>query len=303
MTTDPSPTGRTGQDVGRDTAPDPGPWRGGAVLPGATCVLAPNPSPMTLDGTNTWILFAPGATECAVVDPGPLDTGHLEAVAARIAQLGLRCARILLTHWHLDHTEGAQRFAELVSAPIDFPGRDHPGSAAAAAGTGSWVDLGVEGLAIEGIPTPGHTGDSYCFHVPQLGALLTGDTILGRGTTVVAWPDGALRPYLESLEALAELVAQREVRILLPGHGAPRTDAGKVIEAYTQHRHERLEQVRSALAHLDVTDGGRLEAESERERLVEPVVETVYAEVPRDVWPAARLSVRAQLDYLAGDPD
>lgn len=297
MTTDPTTIGGAGPDSGRDA----GPWRGGKVLDGAVCVLAPNPSPMTLDGTNTWILFAPGAAECAVVDPGPLDEGHLHAVGERIAQLGLRCARILLTHWHLDHTEGAERFAELVDAPIDFPGRDRPGSAADTRGTGPWVDLGVEGLAIEGIPTPGHTGDSYCFHVPSLRALLTGDTILGRGTTVVAWPDGALRPYLSSLDALAELVPDREVGILLPGHGAPRTDAGPLIDDYVQHRHERLEQVRAALAHLGISDGAQLGAESERERLVEPVVETVYAEVPREVWPAARLSVRAQLDYLAGE--
>lgn len=142
--------------------------------------------------------------------------------------------------------------------------------------------------------------------MPALGALLTGDTILGRGTTVVAWPDGAIRPYLASLDALAELVQEARVEILLPGHGAPRTDAAQVIAGYATHRHERLEQVREVLRGLGVGELGaaRLDPEQSseaRDDLVERVVETVYAQVPREVWPAARLSVRAQLDYLSDD--
>ncbi|MDO5711897.1 MAG: MBL fold metallo-hydrolase [Micrococcales bacterium] len=262
---------------------------------------------MTLDGTNTWILRAGGSAECAVVDPGPLDETHLQAVAVHVERLGVRCARILLTHHHLDHIEGAERFAALVGAPISFPGRDTAPPAAPPAATTDRGDpqgalgivpLGVEGLQIEGIPTPGHTLDSYCFHVPLLGALLTGDTILGRGTTVVAWPDGALGPYLASLRVLADLVSDRRVGVLLPGHGAPREDAGALIDAYVQHRHERLDQVRAALPEL--TSRGEPVAPSQEEMtdLVQRVVETVYADVPLEVWPAARRSVHAQLEYL-----
>lgn len=299
-----------------ESAQTPAAWRGGQVLEGAWCVLAPNPSPMTLDGTNTWILWAPGSSECAVLDPGPLHEGHLQAVAAQIEALGLRCVRVLLSHRHLDHTEGAQHFADLVGAPIDFPGRDHPESTEP-------MDLGVDGLSIQGIPTPGHTSDSYCFHVPALRALLTGDTILGRGTTVVAWPDGAIRPYLASLATLRDLVSGGGVGVLLPGHGAPRNDALQLIDEYAQHRHERLDQVRDVVRELGVqldaqqanadrssTAGSSSDqsgidqsdtdpSDTDRDALVERVVETVYAQVPREVWPAARLSVRAQLDYLA----
>lgn len=265
-------------------------WRGGPVRPGVTCVLAPNPSPMTLEGTNTWVLYAPGSTECAVLDPGPLDESHLQAVVKEIEHRGLRCTRILVSHRHLDHTEGAARFAEIVGEPVSFPGRDLHADVGP-------VALGVDGLHIEGFATPGHTRDSYCFHVPQLDALLTGDTILGRGTTVVAWPDGGLGAYLQSLEQLRELVTSRQVQVILPGHGAPRQDARDVIDAYVKHRHERLDQVRAVLGALPAQER-RPEGEDGLSRLVERVVETVYAQVPHDVWPAARQSVRAQLEYL-----
>ena len=113
-------------------------------------------------------------------------------------------------------------------------------------------------------------------------------------------------PLSVSLDALAELVQEARVEILLPGHGAPRTDAAQVIAGYATHRHERLEQVREVLRGLGVGELGaaRLDPEQSseaRDDLVERVVETVYAQVPREVWPAARLSVRAQLDYLADD--
>ncbi len=265
-------------------------WRGGRVAPGITCVLAPNPSPMTLEGTNTWVLHAPGASECAIVDPGPLDERHLDAVAEEVDRLGLRCARILVSHGHLDHTEGVEHLAGLLGAPVSFPGQDL-GVALEP------VQLGVDGLRIVGVPSPGHTHDSYSFHVPQLGVLLTADTILGRGTTVVAWPDGALGPYLRTLGRLREIVTSGHAQVILPGHGVPRRDAVDVIDAYVEHRRERLEQVRAAVGALPA----RLRRPSDEDAmagLVERVVETVYAEVPREVWPAARQSVRAQLEYL-----
>ena len=105
-------------------AADPG-WAGGATSPRATCVLCPNPSPMTLDGTNTWVLGEPGSDEVVIVDPGPLEEGHLQTVLEHVAGTGRRVALTLLTHGHHDHAESAGRFASLTGAPVRGVGRGH----------------------------------------------------------------------------------------------------------------------------------------------------------------------------------
>lgn len=232
-------------------------------------------------------------SEAVVVDPGPRDEGHLAAIVAVAQARGVRIARILVTHHHLDHLEGVARFAELTGAPVDFPGRDRPEGSEP-------FDIEVEGLRVVAVPTPGHTLDSYCFHVPALGVLLTGDTILGRGTTVVTWPDGALGPYLDSLARLRELAVDSEVAAILPGHAAPMRDADVtgVIDYYVAHRHERLDQVRAVLAGHDIPPATDDPEDGDLEALVERVVHEVYADAPKEVWPAARQSVRAQLEYL-----
>ena len=142
------------------------------------------------------------------------------------------------------------------------------------------------------LDAPGHSADSVCFGYrgPDGTAeyLLTGDTILGRGTTVVAHPDGRLADYLRTLGALGTHIADRRPQQLLPGHGPVRDDPAAVIEYYRRHRLERLAQIRRALA-----DGSRTPAQ---------VVARVYADVDRGLWPAAELSVRAQLEYLTGRP-
>jgi glyoxylase-like metal-dependent hydrolase (beta-lactamase superfamily II) len=241
-----------------------------------TLVRADNPSPMTLEGTNTYVLRAPGAAAAVVVDPGPLDQEHLQAVAA-LGPVEL----ILLTHGHPDHAEGAHLFREMTSAPI---------AAADARLTVSADPLrdgqriqGAGGLRLRVVTTPGHTSDSVSFSVEDdVPALLTGDTILGRGTTVVAHPDGRLGPYLDSLTRIRDL-PQRPV-LLLPGHGPVGPDAAAVASDYLAHREQRLAQVRAARA---------AGAASARD-----VVRVVYADVDPVLWPAAELSVRAQLDYL-----
>lgn len=244
-------------------------------------MLAPNPGPMTLDGTNTWVLHVPGDRAAVVVDPGPLDEGHLQAVLRRVEGLGARVALTLVTHWHHDHTESLGRWAELVDAPIRGGGYGETLS--------DDERIQVGSLRIQALATPGHTADSMTFHLPDADVLLTGDTVLGRGTTVVAHPDGALGPYLTSLQRLHAVATQRPTA-LAPAHGPAHADAAPVIAAYRQHRLERLEQVRAALAagDADATD------------VAQAVVERVYADVPREVWPAAKASVRAQLEYLAG---
>jgi glyoxylase-like metal-dependent hydrolase (beta-lactamase superfamily II) len=127
-------------------------------------------------------------------------------------------------------------------------------------------------------------------HLPQRAALLTGDTILGRGTTVVAHPDGRLGDYLASLRALSDLVQTAGATQVWPGHGPVLPDAAAALTAYLDHRHARLEEVAAALESTDPDAG--IEATAQE------IVEKVYAEVPRVLWPAALLSVRAQLEYL-----
>lgn len=245
----------------------------------AECVLCPNPGPMTLDGTNTWVVGEPGSSEVVVVDPGPLDPGHLAAVLERVAQTGRRVGLTLLTHGHSDHAESAGRWAELTGAPVRAFGRGHDDVA-----PGEVIRVG--GLELLAVATPGHTSDSYSYVVPADNTLLTGDTILGRGTTVVAWPDGVLGEYLESLARIEALTQAGTVTSILPGHGPFVADAAAAVTYYLRHRAERLDQVRAALAAGDETP--------------RQVVERVYADVPQVVWPAAELSVRAQLDYLRG---
>jgi glyoxylase-like metal-dependent hydrolase (beta-lactamase superfamily II) len=259
-----------------------GDWHGGQVGTRALCILCPNPSPMTLDGTNTWVLLEPGSTEAVVIDPGPLDEGHLQAVVAAVHARGARVAQTILTHGHADHAEGAERFAALTGAPTRAVGRGHDDLV-----DGDEVRVG--GLELRVVATPGHTSDSLSFALPADHALLTGDTILGRGTTVVAHPDGELAAYLESLERIAALTGGGAVTSILPGHGPVVPDAGAMVAFYRAHRAERLDQVRQALA-----DGA-----SEAPDVVQAVVERVYADVPREVWPAAAQSVAAQLDYLS----
>ncbi|WP_240510296.1 MBL fold metallo-hydrolase, partial [Streptomyces albus] len=176
--------------------------RGGPATARALCVLAPNPSPMTLDGTNTWIVAEPDAAVAVVIDPGPLDDAHLRNVVATAERLGKRVALTLLTHGHPDHAEGAARFAELTGSPVRAL---DPALRLGEEGLGAGDVITTGGLELRVVPTPGHTADSLSFHLPADAAVLTGDTVLGRGTTVVAHPDGRLGDYLDSLRALRSL--------------------------------------------------------------------------------------------------
>ena len=261
------------------------PWAGGQVTPRAHCVLAPNPGPMTLDGTNTWVLLEPGGTQAIVIDPGPADEGHLAAVCRVVADAGARVTETILTHGHDDHAEAAPRFAELTGTRVRAVGRGHDDLS-----DGDVLRAGD--LEVRVVATPGHTSDSISFALPADSALLTGDTVLGRGTTVVAHPDGELAAYLDSLAAIARLTGGGTVTTILPGHGPTIPDAAAMVAFYRIHRDERIEQVRQALA-----DGAAAEAD-----VVEGVLRRVYAEVPVSVWPAARMSIRAQLAFLGALP-
>ncbi|MDO5501645.1 MAG: MBL fold metallo-hydrolase [Actinomycetia bacterium] len=257
-------------------------WSSGQITRHAYCVLAPNPGPMTLDGTNTWVIMAEGGEEAIVIDPGPLDEDHLAEVLRVVAERGGRVTETILTHGHLDHSEAGPRFGELTGSRVRAVGRGHDDLQ-----DGSVVSAGGVGLQV--VATPGHTSDSISFALEADHALLTGDMILGRGTTVVAHPDGELAAYLDSLERIRALTGGGAVSTILPGHGPMVPDAAAMVEFYRTHRTERLEQVRAALA-----EGAGAEADP-----VEGVLRRVYAAVPETVWPAARLSIRAQIDYLS----
>jgi glyoxylase-like metal-dependent hydrolase (beta-lactamase superfamily II) len=245
----------------------------------ATVVLAENPDPMTLEGTNTWLLRAPGSDAAIVVDPGPDDPRHRAAVVAAAGDV----RTILLTHGHPDHSDGARALHERTGAPVRAL---DPAHRLGGEGLVEGDVVAAAGVEVRVWSTPGHTADSLSFllmaHDDAPAAVLTGDTVLGRGTTVVAYPDGDLGDYLASLRRLRALAGST----LLPGHGPELPDAALAAETYLAHRQQRLAQVRAAVEQL----GTRVSARG--------VVEIVYADVDPVLWPAAELSVRAQLAYL-----
>jgi glyoxylase-like metal-dependent hydrolase (beta-lactamase superfamily II) len=247
----------------------------------ARCVLAPNPSPMTLDGTNTWLIAEPGSTSAMVVDPGPHDEEHLRRVCEVASRAGQRVQLIVLTHGHSDHSAGAGRLAELTGAPVRAV---DPAHRLGAGGLVSGDVVTAGGCELRVIATPGHSPDSVCLELPADGAVLTGDTVLGRGTTVIAG-DGNLGDYLGSLDRLRALADQANLTALLPGHGPLLADPAATLDFYLTHRAERLAEIQAALAAGDTTPA--------------QIVARVYADVDRELWPFARWSVRAQLGYLA----
>jgi glyoxylase-like metal-dependent hydrolase (beta-lactamase superfamily II) len=247
--------------------------------PRVTRVLAPNPSPLTLEGTNTFVVAEPGAATVMVIDPGPADEGHARAVVEACG--GRAVELVLLTHIHVDHAEGARAFAGRAGAPLAAlaPGWATPGAPDLAAGD----PVTAAGLELRPLPTPGHAADHCCFVLAAEGAVFTGDHVLGRGTTVVEWPGGDMAAYLDSLRLLLDLRPER----LYPGHGSPVADAVDRVEGYLAHRLEREAQVLAALAAGDQTPA--------------EIVARVYAAVDPALHPAAELSVRAHLAKLAAE--
>ncbi len=256
----------------------------------ASVLLCHNPGLMTLEGTNTWVLQGPGSDEMVVVDPGPDEDlgsdngpGHIE----RLAALG-SIPLVLVSHRHCDHTGGIDRIVELTGAVVRSVGSGFQRGMGGPLTDGEVID--AAGLRITVMATPGHTADSVSFLVDDAkgergdgkGAVLTADTILGRGTTVIDHEDGDLGDYLDSLRRLRG----SGHRTVLPGHGPELDDIVAVSETYLAHREERLGQIRAALRDLG-------EGVSSRE-----VVEHVYSDVDEKLWDAAEWSVQAQLDYL-----
>lgn len=237
-------------------------------------ILAPNPGPMTLDGTNTYVLGGQ-----VIVDPGPADPGHLDRLAA------FRPRLIIVTHHHVDHTEGAAELARSTGAELRALDEDQCLGGEPLV-DGEWIP--VDDVELQVLATPGHTADSLCLVVPDR-TVLTGDTILGRGTTVIVHPDGSVGAYLATLDKL-EALGDLEV---LPGHGDPLPSVARVVRDYRAHRLERLAQVRAALAQLGTTAA---------DASLASVTDVVYAGVDERVRFAAEASMAAQLAYLAEHP-
>lgn len=259
-----------------------------AVTRLASFLRAQNPGPMTLEGTNTWLLRAPGQESLIVVDPGPDLSEHVAALAAAgTVEL------VLITHRHGDHTEAIDALHRRTGAPV------RAALAAHCRGAQPLLDgerVRAAGVELEVLATPGHTSDSLSFRVlddaPPTGTagdafvpILTGDTVLGRGTTVLDHPDGTLADYLASLDRLEEASAGGPG---LPAHGAPLADLAAACRALRAHRLQRLAEVRTAVAEL----GGSATAAQLAAR--------IYPEAPARVRPAAEKSIEAQLAHLRG---
>jgi glyoxylase-like metal-dependent hydrolase (beta-lactamase superfamily II) len=249
--------------------------------PLVTRVLAPNPSGMTLDGTNTYVVGAPGSGQAVVVDPGPDDPRHLAAVEAALAARDARCVAVLVTHHHVDHAEGALPWGAHFDAQVAAADADVAGPRGRVLAPGE--QLGLAGTTIGVVATPGHTRDHLAFRL-ESGAVLVGDHVLGRGTSVVTHPEGDVVAYLESLRRVHDLGPSA----LYCGHGPELTeDPGAVLEFYLAHRAYREHQLLTAL------DAGP--------QTVDDLVAVVYAEVPRGLWPAAAQSTQATLAKLSAE--
>lgn len=259
-------------------------------------VIAENPGPFTFTGTGTYIIGrdAPGAA-VAVIDPGPPDDRHLDALIRAVA--GRRVSHILVTHTHRDHSPLARPFARAVGDPPILAARP-PERTIHASGDSEEGDddaftpdielsdgqtITGDGWTLEVLATPGHASNHLAFALIEENALFCGDHVMGWSTTVVAPPDGNMGDYLASLDR----VIAREFSTLFPTHGAPITDPAPFLAAYRAHRLERERQILDRMAAGD--------------RTIAAMVPVLYNAVDRRLWPAASLSVLAHLIKLIDD--
>ncbi|QYF87693.1 MBL fold metallo-hydrolase [Brevundimonas sp. PAMC22021] len=255
-------------------------------------VIADNPGPFTFKGTGTYIVGRdePGAS-VAVIDPGPLDEGHLQALLRTVD--GRVVSHVLVTHTHRDHAPLARPFAEATGARVlamRSPVRETHASGGAdedeaPAFVPDEVLVGGEviegdGWTLEAMATPGHASNHMAFVLREENALFCGDHVMGWATTVVAPPDGDMADYMQSLDA----VIARGFSTLYPTHGAPITEPGPFLLAYREHRTRREAQVLKRLAAGDET--------------IEQMLPRLYVGVDKRLWPAAALSVLAHLVKL-----
>lgn len=245
------------------------------------CILAPNPNPMTLQGTNSYVIGA-ASGGAVVIDPGPNVPEHLEAILAAAGNVEL----VLFTHWHRDHTESIDRFVAMTGAPARAMREDFTRGAAPLV-DGEVIE--AAGTVLRILATPGHTSDSISVVLPEYGehgAILTGDTILGGSTTMIDHPDGTLADFFSSLDKIEALGDS----LVFPAHGPEIPSAASEARKLRSHRMKRLDQIERVLA-----DHTSAQGESAS---VDDILAVVYADAPARVVDAARHSIEAQLSYL-----
>jgi glyoxylase-like metal-dependent hydrolase (beta-lactamase superfamily II) len=237
-------------------------------------IVAPNPSPLTLEGTNTYLVAEDGAA--IVIDPGPPSQAHVEAIVARAAELRSSVVAIAVTHGHPDHAPGAALLQERTASPV-YAHRDarFPHDVGLADG----ASLRAGGLELAAFEAPGHTRDHLVFAFAPETALFTGDVIVGRGTVVIAPPGGEMRAYQATLERLRRDFGGYS--LLLGGHGEPIDRPAEKLDAYIAHRRLREREILTALQDGAVT--------------IPAMVGRVYREVSAQLWPVAARQVLAHL--------
>ena len=268
----------------------PKPWPTGLadqVEPLVTRVLAPNPSPYTYTGTQTYVVGEPDGPDCAVIDPGPDEADHIDAIAAAI---GDRCVTaIMCTHTHRDHSPAAAPLAKKTGAPVvgcaplvlksDLPRADE------AFDTTYEPDRILQdgeqmrgtGWTLTAIATPGHTSNHLCFALEESGALFTGDHVMGWSTSVVIPPDGDMGDYMASLERLQ----QREDRVYYSAHGKPIEKPRQLVRGMMGHRRQRENQILRLLG--------------EEPRTIPDFIPVMYKGLDERLHKAAQMSVMAHL--------
>jgi glyoxylase-like metal-dependent hydrolase (beta-lactamase superfamily II) len=252
-------------------------------------VICNNPGPFTFRGTGTYIIGKGDGV--AVIDPGPDQAEHLQAILDAVAHE--RVSHILITHHHLDHSPLARPLAAATGAVIygcavkELPAED--GGVRTEAGYDSFTpDVSVcggatitgHGWTMEAIPTPGHTSNHICYALAEEDACFSGDHIMGWSTTVVTPPDGDMAAYMASLD----LIKSRGFKTLWPTHGPPITEPAPFIDGYIAHRHDRTRQILAELA--------------AGETKIEAMVPRMYAAVDSRLYPAAARSVLAHMIEL-----
>ncbi|MEO0464660.1 MAG: MBL fold metallo-hydrolase [Pseudomonadota bacterium] len=268
----------------------PKPWPTGTaerLSPYVERVLAPNPSPYTYTGTQTYVVGAQGGADCAVIDPGPDDPAHIDAIVASVGQR--RIVAIMCTHTHRDHSPAAAPLAMRTRAPIigcaplvlesDHPRADEafdttyqPGQVLSDAD-----QVTSEGWTLTAVATPGHTSNHLCYALEEDAALFTGDHVMGWSTSVVIPPDGDMGDYMSSLEKLME----REDRVYHSAHGAAIEKPRQLVRGMMGHRRQRERQILRLL--------------EEAARPVPGFIPEMYKGLDERLIPAAELSVTAHL--------
>jgi glyoxylase-like metal-dependent hydrolase (beta-lactamase superfamily II) len=269
-------------------------------------IVANNPGPFTYHGTCTFVV---GHGDVAVIDPGPDDSGHVEAILQTL-EPGERVTHILVTHTHSDHSPAARELKVRTGAPtygfgpqlrlvdpdptrVVFNDPEADPDPSKARPRGSDVDFAPDvtledgdvvvgsGWSLEAVHTPGHASNHLCYFLQEEYALITGDHVMGWSTSVVSPPDGDIGEYLAGLE---KLLARSQDRRYLPAHGPEISEPHAYVQALIDHRRERSEQILAALESGPLT--------------IAEMVPRIYAATPKVLWPAAASSVYAHLLHL-----